>query len=232
MKAFAVAEKALLELCAAAQAAGDVRSHGLLTASLEQLRAAGGWQAFSTSQPVRSSNAERQARLRERRRNANAVTSGVTHSVTSPVTSGVTVDGEALLPTSLSSSSDLDKYREEEKKAAEREESARGVTPVTSRVTPKALRGTRCTPSYTPRDETVTALRAEGFPNPLGSLPSFRDYWTAKPGKDGCKLDWDATFRIWVRREKTMTPGPARTFGRSAMLQGAVGKDLGFVETE
>lgn len=32
----------------------------------------------------------------------------------------------------------------------------------------------------------------------------FRDYWIAKAGKDGCKLDWLATWRNWVRREGAM----------------------------
>lgn len=30
---------------------------------------------------------------------------------------------------------------------------------------------------------------------------SFRDFWIAKPGKEGTKLDWEATWRNWVRRE-------------------------------
>jgi len=30
----------------------------------------------------------------------------------------------------------------------------------------------------------------------------FKDYWIAKPGKDGTKLDWEATWRNWIRREK------------------------------
>lgn len=30
---------------------------------------------------------------------------------------------------------------------------------------------------------------------------AFRDYWTSKPGREGVKLDWDATWRNWVRRE-------------------------------
>ena len=28
----------------------------------------------------------------------------------------------------------------------------------------------------------------------------FRDYWIAKPGKDGTKLDWEATWRNWIKR--------------------------------
>lgn len=31
---------------------------------------------------------------------------------------------------------------------------------------------------------------------------SFRDHWAAKPGKDGRKIDWFATWRNWVRNEK------------------------------
>lgn len=33
-------------------------------------------------------------------------------------------------------------------------------------------------------------------------LDSFTDYWIAKTGASACKLDWDATFRNWVRNEK------------------------------
>lgn len=35
-----------------------------------------------------------------------------------------------------------------------------------------------------------------------GVADQFRDYWVAKPGKDGTKLDWEATWRNWIRREK------------------------------
>lgn len=35
----------------------------------------------------------------------------------------------------------------------------------------------------------------------------FKNHWAAKPGKDGCKLDWEATFRNWVLKEK---PGTRR----------------------
>jgi len=29
----------------------------------------------------------------------------------------------------------------------------------------------------------------------------FRDYWVAVAGQKGCKLDWSATWRNWVRKE-------------------------------
>lgn len=30
----------------------------------------------------------------------------------------------------------------------------------------------------------------------------FRDFWAGKPGKDGTKLDWDATWRNWIRNSR------------------------------
>lgn len=37
----------------------------------------------------------------------------------------------------------------------------------------------------------------------------FADYWKAKPGRDGCKLDWLATWRNWCRNQRA----PAKTNG-------------------
>lgn len=33
----------------------------------------------------------------------------------------------------------------------------------------------------------------------------FKDHWKAKGGKEGARLDWDATWRTWVRRENDPT---------------------------
>ncbi len=38
--------------------------------------------------------------------------------------------------------------------------------------------------------------------NPQIVFEMFADFWRAKPGKDGTKLDWFATWKNWVRREK------------------------------
>lgn len=35
---------------------------------------------------------------------------------------------------------------------------------------------------------------------------TFKDHWLAKPGKDGRKANWNATWRNWVRREKKQRP--------------------------
>jgi len=40
-------------------------------------------------------------------------------------------------------------------------------------------------------------------------VESFRDYWHSKCGKDACKLDWNATFRNWIRSAR---PDPRTSF--------------------
>jgi uncharacterized protein YdaU (DUF1376 family) len=44
------------------------------------------------------------------------------------------------------------------------------------------------------------------LPSPDDHIAEFRDYWIAKPGVQGKKLDWDATFRNWLRRAKQYKP--------------------------
>lgn len=46
---------------------------------------------------------------------------------------------------------------------------------------------------------------------------SFRDFWISKPGKDGVKLDWVATWRNWVRNGIKRKRGPPG--GKSAFAQ-------------
>jgi hypothetical protein len=48
---------------------------------------------------------------------------------------------------------------------------------------------------------------------------SFRDFWVGKPGKDGRKSDWFATWRNWIRSTKA-APGSAGS--KSSTLAGAV----------
>lgn len=38
--------------------------------------------------------------------------------------------------------------------------------------------------------------------DPARVADEFRDYWVAKPGKDGRKADWEATWRNWVRKQR------------------------------
>jgi hypothetical protein len=53
-----------------------------------------------------------------------------------------------------------------------------------------------------PDDWKAYALKTRPDLDPLETWDRFRDYWIAKPGKDGLKADWLATWRNWVRNER------------------------------
>jgi hypothetical protein len=62
-------------------------------------------------------------------------------------------------------------------------------------------RGARLPENWMPSEESISTMKAEC---PTVVLQAehlkFVDYWTAKTGKDATKLDWDATWRNWIRR--------------------------------
>ena len=69
--------------------------------------------------------------------------------------------------------------------------------------------------------------------NPKDVWNQFRDYWVATPGQKGCKLDWFATWRNWVRNQKSVNnytiDKPAQRW--DATLEGvmAKGRQLGIL---
>ncbi|MEM7191291.1 MAG: hypothetical protein AAF405_00240 [Pseudomonadota bacterium] len=62
----------------------------------------------------------------------------------------------------------------------------------------------------------------QGWPEAVirAEADKFKDYWIAIPGQKGVKLDWQATWRNWMRRNHPITTGGtherSRTHGRSA----------------
>lgn len=68
---------------------------------------------------------------------------------------------------------------------------------------PARKRATRIPENFTPSQDVIEAMRTE-CPNVNLEAENrkFVDYWTAKAGKDATKLDWDATWRNWIRRAK------------------------------
>ena len=50
-------------------------------------------------------------------------------------------------------------------------------------------------------------------------IDSFTDYWIAKTGSTATKLDWDATFRNWVRNEKSNRSQQNRNGQRETPVQ-------------
>lgn len=69
---------------------------------------------------------------------------------------------------------------------------------------PKApsKKGSRMFHGWYPSKDTIAKMQAE-FPdmNFQAVHDVFTDYWVAVPGQKGLKLDWEATWRNWVRRE-------------------------------
>lgn len=68
----------------------------------------------------------------------------------------------------------------------------------------KAAKGTRLKDDWIPpRDWFEWCEQERPDLNSTETYNAFHDYWIAKPGKDGLKLDWEATWRNWVRNSKT-----------------------------
>jgi hypothetical protein len=49
------------------------------------------------------------------------------------------------------------------------------------------------------------AYAAQQKVDPQRTFENFRDYWTAASGAKARKCDWDATWRMWCRREQSAT---------------------------
>lgn len=64
-------------------------------------------------------------------------------------------------------------------------------------------RGSRLPDGWKPDDELQAWARKERPDLDVAvAVARFSDHWRAQPGSRGVKLDWDATFRNWVRNEK------------------------------
>ena len=70
----------------------------------------------------------------------------------------------------------------------------------------RADRGTRLPADWSPT-EADRAFAANLGVAVEREAASFRDYWTSKPGADGRKTNWSATWRNWVRRSSERKQG-------------------------
>lgn len=66
---------------------------------------------------------------------------------------------------------------------------------------PQRRRASRLADDWHPGDAGMAFAVSLGLqPGHVASeLAKFRDFWAAKGGKDGAKLDWQATWRNWLR---------------------------------
>ena len=90
---------------------------------------------------------------------------------------------------------------------------------------PRSPRGTRLQLEDMPDEYQAFCRQARPDLSPAATWDRFRDHWAAKPGKDGVKLDWAATWRNWVRGERAMpqpraSPPPSRHSAVIADLTG------------
>lgn len=61
---------------------------------------------------------------------------------------------------------------------------------------------------WKPTDEMIAKAKADRPDIDVSvEADKFRDYWTAKGGKEGRKLDWDATWRNWIRNARGVARG-------------------------
>ena len=67
----------------------------------------------------------------------------------------------------------------------------------------KQNRGSRLQADFCLTEDWKEFCRAERSDlDPQKVFDGFKDYWIAKPGQQGVKLDWLATWRNWVRNQK------------------------------
>lgn len=68
----------------------------------------------------------------------------------------------------------------------------------------KSPRGTALPQDWTLPDHWKTwAEKERPDVDVVTASESFRDFWIAKPGKDGRKADWQATWRNWIRNQRS-----------------------------
>lgn len=77
-------------------------------------------------------------------------------------------------------------------------------TPFKHRLKQKKERGSRLpADAVLPDDWKAWAKAARPDLDPETIFADFRDYWIAATGANACKADWLATWRRWVRKERT-----------------------------
>lgn len=107
---------------------------------------------------------------------------------------------------------------EASRNVTERNESiTRYDRPLSSLENKNRKKGERLSEIWSPSDADRDFARKLGWSETQidAEAANFRDYWIAKPGSGGCKLDWPATWRKWTRSSKIKPAGsPAVPVGQ------------------
>lgn len=74
----------------------------------------------------------------------------------------------------------------------------------------KRKRGERLSPDWRPSSADFDFAVTLGWSTHQveSEAANFRDYWIARPGSGGCKLDWPATWRKWIRSSNVKPAAP------------------------
>jgi uncharacterized protein YdaU (DUF1376 family) len=75
--------------------------------------------------------------------------------------------------------------------------------PITNIGVAKATKGTRFSLDAIPKEWILFCNEERSDLNPNLVFEGFKDYWVSTAGAKGVKLDWFATWRNWIRNQKS-----------------------------
>jgi hypothetical protein len=83
----------------------------------------------------------------------------------------------------------------------------------------KPARGSRLSPDWWPSD-ALFSWASQEIPNVdvLGETPNFVDWWVAAAGAKAVKVDWDRTWKVWMRRQRPSNAPRPTPFDAAAQL--------------
>lgn len=110
------------------------------------------------------------------------------------------------------------KHQPPDPKALRRNPST-GVARVEAEKPPKTPRASRLGLADLPELWSEFAREKRPDLDPGETWERFRDFWLGKPGKDGTKADWFATWRNWVRNERPGTAAGQGNGSKQAALE-------------
>ena len=157
----------------------------------DALRAAEAHEAVSSVVKVRSAGAERQARYAERQRQK------ASESVTNDGNDASDDVSTLSLPLPPQTPPPPTHTRDGITTHARGADQVDEIEPP-----PKRRNAQRLPPDWRPSPQDTDYAESQSLkPDEISRVAEdFRDYWTARAGEAGRKLDWPATWRTWVRR--------------------------------
>ena len=168
------------------------------------------WDGLQMRSDSDQTAAERKRRSRANQKAAKPAPSNDVTGDGVPVTDGSRVTGTNVTRTDIDTEIDTDIDKETKVDKTEIE-----LEPVGGPAVPPSTASTPTSASAVPKAKRLAAdwvLPRKWGEWALSERPEltaddvrkqadmFRDHWVAKPGKDATKLDWEATWRNWIRK--------------------------------